>query len=404
MKAVDISKDINQIGDVAPRATRVMGTAGLAAGVLCVVLAMIQTDGWSRFYHAYLVSYCFFLTISLGALFFVILQHLTRAGWSVVVRRIAEILASNLGLLAILALPILFDVISSHHLYPWTRPELIQENHLLQMKRPYLNETFFIIRIVFYFALWIGLARFFFRNSIKQDTSGDIALTARMQRVSAPGMLLFALSVTFASFDLLMSLNPLWFSTIFGVYFFAGSLVAFFAVLPISTHLLQKGNRLKHAITTEHYHDMGKLIFAFIVFWAYIAFSQYMLQWYGNLPEETEWYLVRQTGPWPAASLFLLAGHFVIPFFVLLSRHPKRHRNLLFAGAIWVLAMHWFDLYWLVMPEISPARIPFSLLDAASFIGVGGLYGAAVCYRMRNIALIPQRDPRLGESLAFENA
>jgi len=254
------------------------------------------------------------------------------------------------------------------------------------------------------------MAGYFYRTSVRQDETGEVELTSRMQARSAPAIIVFGLTLTFFSFDLLMSLDPYWFSTIFGVYYFSGSAVGFFALLALVMIWLQQAGRVSHVIQVDHYHDVGKLMFAFVVFWAYIAFSQYMLIWYGNIPEETTWYVVRQQGLWLAVSLVLLFGHFIVPFVALMSRHPKRSPQLLKWGAWWVLAMHWCDMFYLTMPHaehLTGAPAGFGPLDAvqcaASLIGIGGAATWAVLRRMEQAALIPCRDPRLGESLEFEN-
>jgi hypothetical protein len=379
--------------------------AGLATGVVMLVvsaaLTILAPGGVDRMLHSYLVAFAFFLSVSLGALFFVLLQHLVRAGWSVVVRRVAESLAMNLPLLALFAVPILWSV---HHLYAWADPRAVAGDALLQAKQPYLNVAFFVVRWAVYFAVWTLLARYFWIRSTTQDRTGDVRLTLQMERTSAIGMVLFALTTNYAAVDLLMSLDPHWYSTIFGVYFFSGGVVGFFALLSILAVLLQRAGRLAGAVTDEHYHDLGKLVFAFTIFWAYIAFSQYMLIWYANIPEETEWYLRRQTGQWTGVSLLLLGGHFVLPFVYLLPRSVKRRPKLFGPMAAWVLLMHYVDIYWIVMPQLSPGRVPLHLLDLTCPLGLGGILLAAAAHRLRRRALVPLRDPRLAESLAFENA
>jgi len=387
-------------GDRLPRPCAIVGGVGLA---LAALLIPLTDHGTERFFHSYLVSFAYFLSLSLGALFFVILQHLTRSGWSVVVRRLAEGVASNVTVLAGLAVLVL---VGMGWLYHWTHGEEVAADALLQGKRPYLNPVFFIVRVVVYFAVWAGLARYFFNRSVEQDGTGEVALTLRMERASAPAMIAYALTVTFAAFDLLMSLDPHWYSTIFGVYYFSGGVVGFFAALVLIAYLVQRSGRLERAITEEHYHDLGKLVFAFVVFWAYIAFSQYMLIWYANIPEETGWYLHRQEGGWAAVSLLLLFGHFVLPFLALISRHPKRRPAVLVVGAVWVLLMHWVDIFWLVLPGTRFAeggRVPLHLMDLFCFVGVGGLFVAAAIHRLRDHSLVPERDPRLPQSLSFEN-
>lgn len=396
---VDIFQEPRHLGACGTRGLRVASAAALLG--LGGSLALGAAVGWDRFLQAYLVNYAFVLSLSLGALFFVLIQHVTGATWSVVVRRLAEAIAANLPWLGLLALPILFGLRS---LYPWSDPAHAAHDPLLAAKAPYLNATFFTVRLAIYFLVWTWLALHYFRHSVAQDATGELRHTHAMQRLSGPGLVLFAVTVSFASFDLLMSLNPHWFSTIFGVYFFAGSALGSFALLALWARMLQARGLLTRAITREHYHDLGKLVFAFIVFWAYIAFSQYMLIWYANIPEETTWYLARQTGSWTAVTVLLLFGHFFLPFLALISRTPKRRSLLLLPGALWVLLMHWVDLYWLVMPGFSPGRLPLHLLDLTLFIGFAGLTMALVLWRLRRRSIVPERDPRLAASLEFENA
>jgi hypothetical protein len=393
--------DERQLGDLGKRAFAVSLTIGLLGIAASLAIALAAGEGFARFLQSYLVNFSFFLSLSLGALFFVLIQHLTGATWGVVIRRLGEAIAANLPMLAVLAIPIVVGISS---LYSWADAEHVAGDHLLQVKQPYLNPTFFTIRLVIYFLAWTWLSRYYYKRSVEQDTSGDVNLTHRMQRLAGPAMVIFALTFTFASFDLLMSLDPHWFSTIYGVYFFAGSVVAFHALIALTVYWLQKSGRLEKSVTREHFHDVGKMVFAFTIFWAYIAFSQYMLIWYSNIPEETIWYLRRQTGQWTWVTVTLLFGHFFLPFFGLISRYPKRQMLLLLPGSLWVLAMHWVDIYWLAMPEFSAERIPVHALDFTLLIGLGGLFAANTIERLRKTSLIPEKDPRLEESLAFENA
>jgi hypothetical protein len=396
----DIFQEERRLGEGAERVWRVAAAVGAVLLAVSVVLALVG-GGAKRLAFAYLTSYAWALSLALGALFFVLLQHLTRAGWSVVVRRLAEGVAGTLPYWAAGAVPVLA---SMSLLYHWTHPDAVAADVLLQAKAPYLNVPFFIVRLAVYFAVWIWLVRFFAGRSRHQDESGDPAVSLLLQRRSAPAMIGFALTATFASFDLLMSLDPHWFSTIFGVYFFAGSIVGFVALLTVLALLLQRSGLLRRVITVEHYHDLGKLLFAFTVFWAYIAFSQYMLYWYAAIPEETGWLVRRQSHGWGVVGLVLLAGHFLLPFLVLLSRTPKRTPRLLGVVAVWMLLVHWVDLYWLAMPEASPERAVPQLVDLTVFAGVAALGVAFVVLSLRKGSLVPERDPRLAESLGFENA
>jgi hypothetical protein len=398
---LDITTENRQLGTAARPALLICAVlAALGIGGSLVLAGMLE-HGADHLLETYLVSFAFFLSISLGGLFFVLLQHCTRAGWSVVVRRVAEAVAANVWLMAVLAIPV---VLGMDHLYHWTDTAAAAHDPLLAGKLAFLNPTFFVIRLVVYFILWGLMASFLHRTSVAQDASGDPALTLRMERLSAPGMVLFALSLNFAAFDLLMSLDPHWFSTIFGVYYFAASVVAFLAVMPKILFGLQLQGILPNAVTVEHYHDFGKLLFGFVVFWAYIAFSQYMLIWYANIPEETQWFLKRQTGDWTVVSLLLIFGHFVLPFLLLVSRVIKRRPALLAATGAYVAVMCWIGIYWLVIPEFSPAVARFGLLDVLCFLGMSGLFSAAVILRLGRHSVIAEKDPRLEESLAFENA
>ncbi|MCU0724479.1 MAG: quinol:cytochrome C oxidoreductase [Planctomycetes bacterium] len=387
MKATHVAIPDDEIrigrGMVVPAiACAFVGVAALGAGVLI--------EGFPRFLAGYLASLAFWLSISLGALFFVLIQHLTRSGWSVTVRRIAENLAANVLPLAVLFVPV---IVGLSDLYHWTHPG---EDPLLREKSAWLDPAFFTARAGICFAVWVVLSRFFLANSARQDASGDVALTHRMQRFAPAAMILYALTVTMAAFDLLMSRDPHWFSTIFGVYYFSGGLVAFFAVLVIAVYLLQSSGRLTRSVTTEHYHDMGKQLFGYLVFWAYIAFSQYMLIWYANIPEETRWYLDRQHGSAAGIGLFLVLGQFALPFLALLPRRPKRTPALLAGIAAWILVGRFLDCFFIVSTE-------FGLAEVFCFFGIGGLFVAALLFRMSKTALLPARDPRLPEALSFEN-
>ncbi|RLE25998.1 MAG: quinol:cytochrome C oxidoreductase [Acidobacteria bacterium] len=397
----DISTQARGLEEMSSRILMMAGVLLVVGGGGAIGLALGSDGGMHRLAETYLVSFAYFLSLALGALFFVLLQHLTHAGWSVVVRRLAEALSVNVILMAVLVIPVLLNM---EHLYHWAHPGAADHDAILAGKTPFLNPQFFTIRLVVYFAIWSLLAWFFFSNSRKQDSTADPKFTRRMEALSAPGMILFALSLNFAAFDLLMSVNPHWFSTIFGVYFFAGSVVVIMATLVILAAYLQRQGRLQGIVTVEHYHDLGKLLFGFVVFWAYIAFSQYMLYWYGNIPEETVWYLTRQTGNWTGISVALLFGHFVIPFLALVSRFPKRRPRLLVLAALWMLAMHWLDLYYLVGPEFHPEGASIGLMDILCFLGMGGLFFLVLAWRLRKIALVPVGDPRLAESLSFENS
>ncbi len=388
-------------------------TAGAAAALLVVGLAGMacaaaleygRGDQWRYFLHSYLVNFCFFTSLSLGALFFVLLQHVARAGWSVTVRRLAELLAANVVVMLVLFVPLAASVLAGQGtLYPWAAPHTAAADHAIEQKQAYLNPTFFVVRSVGYLVVWWLTARYLLRLSLRQDESHDAALTLSMERFSPLALILLVVTLTFASFDWLMSLWPHWWSTIFGVYYLAGAAVGFVALLIIFTVLLERAGPLTDQVTAEHYHDLGKLLLAGVAFWGYVAFSQYLLIWYANIPEETAWYQPRHGGPWGWMSLGLLAGHLALPLVGLLSRWPKRNRLSLTFWAVWLLVMHWIDLYWSVMPAYDPHQPPWALSDAFCLVGMGGVYLGALIWRCRGRSLVPLGDPRRQEALDFEN-
>lgn len=397
------------------RISLLIGMAGLALGAWL---------GWSggeaemrHFWFSYLVAFAFLLTIGMGALFFTLLQHAVGAHWSVVVRRIAELTMANFPLLALLFLPLLIPLLDGHGtLWPWAgHHEGGDPGHaaLLAHKEPFLNVPFFLLRIAIYFGVWISLARWFLRRSLEQDLTSSPTPTVRSRKWSSPGIIIFALALSFGAFDLLMSLNPAWFSTIFGVYIFAGSFIGNCAWMILCSRWLQNRNLLTNQINVEHYHDMGKFLFGFVFFWGYIGFSQFMLIWYANLPEETMWYKDRITPAWENWSWFMVFGHFVIPFAGILSRHVKRSRFGLLFFACYALLMHWVDMYWVVMPNMNAPSLggpadggsnPFGLMDVAVTVGLVGIFVSCFARRAAKHPLLPVKDPLLADSLAFENA
>jgi hypothetical protein len=376
-----------------------IGAGGAVLGVLgCAILG---AGNPRQFFFSWLVAFLFFLSLAVGALFFVLIQYATQGGWGIVVRRIGETSFATIPVMAALFVPVLLGL---PHLYEWTHADAVARDALLQWKSPYLNVPFFLVRAAVYFVCWSFIALMYYRGSRGQDATGDPAVSARLRRFAGPAIIVLALTSSFASVDWIMSLTPHWYSTIFGVYFFAGAFVGFIALLSVMAVAMRQAGLLDTVVTAEHLHDLGKLLFAFTAFWAYIAFSQFFLIWYANLPEETVWYEARLKGSWTAVSLLLMAGHFGAPFFYLMGRAVKRRGWTLAVGGVWLLAMHFVDLYWQVMPTLHPEGLSPSLLDVAAFLAVGGCYVATAGWLLRRQALVPLRDPRLAESLAFENA
>jgi hypothetical protein len=407
------------------------------------------SDITTHFFHAYLAAYVFFVAITLGAMAFVMIQHMTRAGWSVTVRRVAEGLGLNMFLLVLLALPFFIQVNGVdgvHRLFPhWFMPLGKQQDPVLLAKGGYLNPYAFAIRMGVYFVFWCLLAWFWAERSAQQDRRRRIRMTWWLEWVSTPAMILFGFSLTAFIVDWVMMLQPHWFSSIFGVYFFAGCMLAGLSAIVLLLVTLQNRGLIGSAVNEEHYHDLGKLMFAFTFFWGYIAFSQYMLMWYANLPEETQFYIPRQWGSWASVGILLLIVHLVIPFAGLLSREVKRRPVVLAFWAVWALGACAVDVCWLVLPaqwinrvgevagtganlpaalakvsdlhnvygvkgdELAAAiQFPLTagpmLVTALCFVGIGGLYIGSTMMALRGKPLVPVADPRLGESLAFENS
>jgi len=353
-----------------------------------------------HFWFAYLLNYMWVLSLALGALWFVPLQHLTRSEWSVVVRRIAEIVSGTIPVLGLLAIPLLLNL---DMVYPWTDTEHMLSDPLTTHKAAFLSSQWFIVRVVIYFVIWSTLALLFRRWSLEQDESGDVSNTFKGEKLAGPALIIYGLSQTLAGFDFLMSLDAHWFSTMLGVYWFAGIVVSFFALMTLLTLGLQRSGRLEKIITIEHFNDYGRAMFAFTFFWAYIAFSQWMLIWYANIPEETGWYLRRQSNGWHMVGYALIVFHWLIPFAGLMSRFTKRRIPLLAFWAAWILIMHWVDLFWLIMPELSPQGVPLQPVDLTLWLGMAGVFIATMARVAGNRSLICHRDPRLVDSLNFEN-
>jgi hypothetical protein len=379
---------------------RIPVIAAVFALLGAVACAILGAGNPKQFFFSWLVSFMFFLSLALGGLFFVLIQYAVQGGWGIVLRRIGETIFATIPVMAALFLPV---VLGLHDLFEWAHPGAADHDALLRWKEPYLNASFFLIRAALYFVIWSFMAILYYRGSRGQDVTGDPGVSARLRRLAGPAIIVLALTQTFASIDWIMSLTPHWYSTIFGVYFFSGSFVGFIALLSVVVVAMRRAGLLETVITAEHLHDIGKLLFAFTAFWAYIGFSQFFLMWYANLPEETVWYKARIEGSWMQVSLLLIAGHFVVPFFYLMGRAVKRRWSTLAIGGVWLLAMHFVDLYWQVMPTLHPEGVRVSALDVAAFVSVGGCFVAAASWLMRRQALVPLRDPRLAESLAFEN-
>jgi len=351
---------------------------------------------------SYLVAFVYWLGIALGALILLSALHASKARWPVVLRRFLETIPQTLPLFAVLFVPIALGL---RHVFLWVEPGALTGElaRVVAHKRPYLNVPFFLARAAVYFVVWIGVASLLRRWSVRQDLAGGHALTLAQRRLSAASLPFLALTLSFAAFDWMMSIDPRFYSTIFGVYWFAGSFLGAFAVLVIAAAATRASpDHFGRHLNADHVHSLGKFLLAFTAFWAYIAFSQFMLIWIANVPEEVPWYIVRTGSPWGRVGIFLALGHFALPFFVLLSRALKRDARRLALVAGWLLLVHWVDLHWVIMPHVHEAGPAVSWLDLTAFVGVGAAFLAALVWRMRGAATVPVRDPYLEESLRYQ--
>ncbi len=379
----------------------VLRSAAVGAAGLAVTAVGAAAFDARRAMYAYLVAFVYWLGIALGALILLGAFHAANARWSVVIRRFVEHVPAVIPLFVVLFVPL---VLGGRHLFPWTAPEALEGEllHLVEHKRPWLNVPFFVARAVFYFVTWVVVAELLRRWSLRQDAAGGLTLTRWQRRLGTGSLPLHALTLSFAAFDWLMSIDPRFYSTIFGVYWFAGSFLATFAVIIVAAVLTRNDpTQFGAHMNVEHFHALGKFLLAFTAFWAYIAFSQFLLIWIANLPEEVPWYILRIDGGWGPVGAFLAAFQFLVPFFLLLSRDLKRNPRALAWVAAWVLLVHWVDLYWLVMPHLDPGGPRFSLWDVSAFVGVGGVAVAFAVARMRGTLAVPARDPYIDDSLRY---
>ncbi len=374
----------------------VLALLGLAGLGLSVVGAFVSPK---QFSFSWLFAFAYYFTMLAGCFFWIIVHHVVDAEWSVVVRRQLENLAMLLAVMMVFFVPI---VIYRHHLYEWMNVKVGVEP-ILDSKRAYLNWHFFLVRSVFYFVFFIAATLLFRRFSIRQDRDGNPAFTIKMRRLAFVALPLFGLSLTFGAYDWLLGVDYRWFSTMWGVYIFAGAAGSSMSLLVLVITALRKAGYLKETVTVEHYHIMGKWMLAFVIFWAYIGFGQYMLIWYANMPEETEYFIRRNTESWNALSLFLVIGRFFVPFVLLLIQGLKRkpHRLCLVAG--WLVFMQMVDIYIVILPALHGPGVLISIWDFMPLIGMGATLAFFFLWIARRSSLFPNRDPRLLESLHIVN-
>jgi hypothetical protein len=375
-------------------------TPALIVGIVFLALSLFgllfnQTD---NFFRAYLMGYLFWTGIALGSLAVLMLQHLTGGAWGMVIRRVLESSTRTLPLLLLLFVPI---VLGMHSLYEWTHQDKVNADPILKEKSGYLNVPFFVARVLIYFAIWLGLTYLLNKWSGEQDRTAERRLSRQMRMISGPGLVLFVLTVTFASIDWAMSLDPHWFSTIWGLLFVAQWGLSSFAFVIALMALLSTRAPLNEVLVPSHFHDLGKLLLAFVMVWAYFNFSQYLIIWSGNLPEETKWFISRTRGWWGAVAIAVIIFHFALPFLMLLSRDLKRNARLLAGVAGLVLLMRLVDLFWIVAPKADKTQFePAGLwLYFVAPIGLGGIWLWYFATQLKKRPLLPLNDPYLEDAL-----
>lgn len=372
--------------------------AGLGAMVLMVVGFFLDRQA---FHRSWLVAFLFWLAFPMGSMAIVMLHHLTGGSWGFAIRRLLEASMRTIPMFALLFLPIGLGI---HELYEWSHEDVVANDALLQHKAPYLNAGGFWLRAVIYFALWSGLAWLLNRLSSRYDQLGGRAIVHRMRAVSGPGIGLYVLTMSFASFDWAMSLEPHWFSTLYGLVFVVGQGLTTLAFAVVIAAWLSRMEPFARWVKAHHFHDVGKLMFAFVMLWAYVHYSQYLIIWSGNLAEETPFYLNRESGGWQAIAIFLAVFHFALPFFVLLSKGVKRNARTLAYIALGLLFLRWVDLHWLITPAFHPGHLSISWMDIVAPVAIGGLWVAALVGQLKGRPLVSLQDAQLQGQLELQPA
>ena len=378
-----------------PNMSDIQKRALIAGIVFLVILIAGVFFNPRQFFQAYLIGWTFWTGIAVGSLALLMLQHLTGGGWGLVIRRSLEAATRTLPLMAVLFIPVLIGAHSIYH--EWTDHEELANHPVVQFKTPYLNLPFFTVRAVIYLAIWIALAFFLNKWSLAQDRTADNRYTKNMRLLSGPGMVALIFSVTFASIDWYMSIEPEWFSTIYGFIFVAAwSLSALAFVIAVMARLSAE-EPMKRIVAPLHFHDLGKLLLALVMLWAYFAFSQYLIIWSGNLPEEITWYIRRMHGGWGAVIVTIGILHFAAPFLFLLSRGIKRNPGRLVVVAVLVLVMRSVDLLWMLVPAFGHRM--WILMDVVALIGFGGVWLTFFTWQLGKRSLIPINDPQFESTL-----
>jgi hypothetical protein len=383
-------------GAAIPELSNLQGKCLIVAGAAGAISILGLLLNPTQFFQSYLMAYMLCLGATLGCLALGMVHQLSGGAWGVLIRRPIGAASRVMPAMTVLFLPIAFGI---RLLYRWSDPQNVAHDELLQHKHLYLNVPFFLARAVFYFVVWNALVYFLNRWSLEQDETADPRLARRMQKLSAGGLLAYGLTITFASFDWLMSLDPHWYSTIYGVLVMGGQGLTALAVLTIVLVWLSRRPPLQGIVQPAHFHDLGNLMLAFTMLWAYFSFSQYLIIWSGNLPHEIEWYQHRSFTSWRFVAVTLVIGHFAVPFVLLLSRAVKRTGATILKVAIWILFARVIDLLWLISPEFHHDGLSVSWMDVTLPVALGSAWLGAFIWQLRGRAILPIHDPQFGETL-----
>jgi hypothetical protein len=385
-------------GYTPPAELRGVSLRALIVGVVFMALLLIGAFlDRAQFFHAYLIGFIFWTGITIGSLALLMLQHLTGGAWGLVMRRVLEATTRTLPLMILLFIPILVGL---YQIYPWTnRARMDQVDALREKAAHYLNPPFFMTRAAIYFGFWSLLALLLNWFSLEQDRSADPKLRKRMQMISGPGLGLLIISITFTAIDWVMSLEPAWSSTIYGLIFVASWSLSALAFTIVAMSWLSKREPMNAVVQVSHFHDWGNLLLALVMLWTYFAFSQYLIIWSGNLPEETTWYVARKHDGWGAIALAIVILQFAFPFMTLLSRAAKKSSHKLAQLAVLILIMRIVDVIWLVEPAFNTEHFHLSWMDVVAPIAIGGLWLATFAWQLQKRSLMPINDPQFEQAL-----
>ena len=387
----------NTIREQFDRVQRLAMRAGAISLLICVVFALWNP---TQFFRSYLFAYVFWLAIPMGCMAILMLHHLTGGWWGYPIRRLLEAGTRTFVWMAALFVPVLLGL---SRLYKWAQPAEVAADPMLQYKRPYLNAPFFTLRVLIYFAIWIGLARILNKWSSEQDRTGDTRMATRLEAMSGPGLILWGLAATYSSIDWVMSLEAHWFSTMYGMIVMVVAALTAMSFVIFVLRQLSGQEPISSAVTASQFNDLGNLMLAFVMLWAYLSFSQFLIIWAGNIKDEIPWYISRAFGGWGVIAVILIVLHFALPFLLLLQRSVKRRLRMLSLVAGMLIVLSLVDVYWLVAPAYETSGPRVAVQDIFAVVGIGGLWLAAFFSELKKWPLLPQHDPRFEGVLEHEH-